>query len=115
MANPALAVRAYFEPLRTLAFGSISGAYAAIGTALSNPSRQLTVTNNTDVLITFSIDGSTDHFVLLPGSAWVNDICSNTSIIAGAFMLSQNTIIYAKGAPTIGSVYISTLYGSNTN
>lgn len=109
----ALSVRLQFEPLRTLAFGGISGTYAGIGTALSNPSRQLYIVNTTDVLLTFSDDGVNDHFVIPAMSYILLDTASNKTMLGGSFTISQGTRIYVKGAPTLGSVYLSTMYGSN--
>lgn len=108
-----LAVRLYPEVLRTLAFGSISGTYAAIGTGLSNPSRILYIVNTTDVLLTFSFDGVNDHFVIPASSYMLIDITSNTSIQGGFINVAQGQKIYVKGAPTLGSVYLSTFFGSN--
>ena len=43
-----LAVRMLYEPQRSLAFGSISGAYMGVGTAVTNPIRQFLIQNLTD-------------------------------------------------------------------
>ena len=114
MANPNLAVRLYPEVLRTLAFGSISGTYAGIGTPLLNPSRILYVVNVTDVLLTISFDGINDHFVIPSQSYILIDVTSNTTITGASLAISQGQRIYAKGAPSLGSVYLSTFFGSNT-
>ena len=42
------AVKAWAEPLRTVAFGSLTGSLAAIGSPLVNPARVMFVTNGTD-------------------------------------------------------------------
>ncbi len=104
-----LALRLAIEPLRTLAFGSISGTYAGIGSALSNPSRKLLFQNYTDVLITFSDDGVTDKFVLNPNTQFVLDEALNHH---GDYT-ALGTRFYAKGAPSSGAVYISTWYGAS--
>lgn len=114
MANPNLSVRIYPETLRTLAFGSVSGTYAGIGTAINNPARILYIVNSTDVLLTFSFDGINDHFVVFGNGFLLLDVTSNRSDTGGAFAISQGQRIYVKGAPTLGAVYLSVFYGSNT-
>jgi len=104
-----LALRLAIEPLRTLAFGGISGAYAGIGTAITNPSRKLLIQNYTDVLITFSDNGVTDKFVLNPGTQFILDEALNHQ---GDYTAS-GTRFYAKGAPSLGAVYLSTWYGAS--
>ena len=108
-----LAVRLYPEPLRTLAFGSISGTYAAIGSALLNPSRILYIVNTTDVLLTFSFDGVNDHFVIPSQSYILLDVTANTSIQGSFINIAQGQKIYVQGSPSSGSVYLSTFFGSN--
>ena len=108
-----LAIRLYAEPLRTLAFGSISGTYAAIGTALLNPSRMLYIVNATDVLLTFSFDGVTAHFVIPSQSYILLDVTSNQTLSSGIFNIALGQKIYVEGAPNLGAVYLSTFYGSN--
>jgi hypothetical protein len=111
MASANLAVRWYCEPLRSLAFGSISSSYAALGTAFANPSRQIYIVNYTDVLLTFSLDGTHDHFVVAPNSHFISDIMTNASIAGGSWAAAQGQVIYVKGAPTVNAVYLSTFYG----
>lgn len=111
-----LAVRLYPEAIRTLAFGLISGTYAAIGgasAAFLNPSRILYIVNVTDVLLTFSFDGVNDHFVIPSQSYLLLDVTSNMTLTGGSFTIAQGQKIYVKGAPTLGTVYLSTFYGSN--
>lgn len=106
-----LEIRATFEPLRTLAFGSISVTYAGIGTALAHPSRMMIVQNFTDVLITYSLDGINDHFVLPSNGQVIFDWTSNVTVSQG-FFIAEGVRLYAKGAPTLGAVYVSTIYGT---
>lgn len=108
-----LSVRLLAEPLRSLAFGSISGTYAGIGTVLSNPCRIIHFTNTTDVLLTLSFDGVSDHFVLPANGFLLLDVTSNKTVTGGSFTISQGQRFYAKGAPTLGAVYIAAFYGAN--
>jgi hypothetical protein len=107
-----LSIRFYPEPLRTLAFGSISGTYAGMGAPFSNPVRIFWLQNQTDALLTFSFDGVTDHFVL-PSQAFVLlDVTTNSSLPAGALYFAQGQRLYVKGSPGSGSVYLTVFYGS---
>lgn len=101
------------ETLRSLAFGSITNTYAAIGTALLNPSRIYLIQNGTDAVLTFSLDGVNNHFVVQPSAGMVIDVTANLSIPAGFFAIPQGTITFVKGAPGAGSVYLSSFYGKN--
>lgn len=109
----ALAVRFQFEPLRTLAFGGISGTYASIGTPFVHPSRLLYIVNTTDADLTFSDDGVNDQFVIPATSYILLDIGSNKTMLGGSLNIAQGTTIYVKGFPIEGSVYLTTAYGSN--
>lgn len=108
-----LASRLQFEDLRSLAFGSISGTYAGVGTSLSNPARAIIVNNATDVLLIFSIDGVNDHFVLPASTSIVLDIQSNKSNQEG-FYMAKGDRLYVQdngSAATSGAVYFSAIYG----
>ncbi len=109
MSSNQLAIRLAIEPLRSLAATVIGESYTGIGTALSNPSRKLLFQNYTDVLITFSDDGVNDKFVLEAGGQFILDEALNHN---GDYT-AQGTRFYAKGAPTTGSVYLSTWYGAS--
>lgn len=108
-----LASRLQFEDLRSLAFGSISGTYAGVGTKISNPARAILVNNATDVLMIFSIDGVNDHFVLPASTSLVLDIQANKSNIEG-FYMAKGDRLYVKdnsAAASSGAVYFSVIYG----
>ncbi len=108
-----LAIRILAEPVRSLAFGSISGTYAGIGTGFANPVRIIFVQNLTDVTLMFSLDGINDNFPLPSNSFLLLDVTANKTIDMGAF-LAQGTRVYVKtiGSPTMGSVYVSVFYGT---
>jgi hypothetical protein len=106
-----------FEALRSLAFGSISGTYAAIGSALTHACRMIGIDNLTDVNVTISFNGSTDHTVIPPGSGKIFDFSTNRAEPVGFLELPSNTTVYAKqtsGAPSSGSVYVTVMYASTT-
>lgn len=110
-----LAIRFAAEPVRSIAFGGISGSYAAIGSALVHPARQFLINNETDALLMFSLDGVNDHFAMPAGGNWINDISSNKSLLAQAWVLAAGTKLYVKniGSPSTGSVYFSVFYGQD--
>lgn len=107
--------RVRFETLRTVAFGGISGTYAALGSPLLHGARLIILDNltNDDLLISF--DGTNDHMVLVSTSAKIIDFASNKVGPVGQLELSKGTQVYVKqlsGAPTAGSVYLSVIYAA---
>lgn len=108
-----LAVRLYPEPIRTLAFGSISGTYAGIGTSFANASRLLIIQNFTEVTLTYSWDGVTDHLVLPTNGQIIIDVTANQTSTGGSLNFAIGTRIYVKGSPTTGAVYVTTFYGAS--
>jgi len=106
---------ARFEPLRSLAFGSISGTYSKVGTALSNAAHIINIDNTSDVQFTVSFDGINDHLIIPSEAGKVFDLSSNKISTVQKLMIPQNTQVYVKqttGAPTQGSIYVSVIYAS---
>jgi hypothetical protein len=101
------------EPIRSLAFGSISPAYMGIGTGFAYPSRLLVIQNLTDAQLMFSFDGVNDHLTLPSSSNIVLDVTTNQSLTQGNYW-SIGTRVYVKevGMPSDGTVYVTTFYGS---
>ena len=97
------------EPLRSLAFGSISVSYAQIGTAITNPSQLYYVQNLTNADMTFSQDGINDHFILPAGGFLLLDVGSNHGLY-GSLSVNAGTPLLVKGTATTGSVYLTTFY-----
>ena len=110
-----LAIKFRADAIRSLAFGSISGTYAAVGTALTKIARQFIFVNDTDVGVMISFEGSTDHIFLPAGGYILNDVASNQVSDQG-FYITMGTQMYVKdlgaGAAS-GSVYISFFYGKS--
>lgn len=108
-----LALRLYPETVRTLAFGSISGTYAGIGTSFSHPIRILFVQNLTDQTLMFSFDGVNDHFPLPEMGFLLLDVTANKSVSQG-FFIQEGQRLYVKDIgvnPTAGAVYVSVFFG----
>ena len=101
------------DTIRTLAFGSISGAFAKVGAVTTNATRLICITNNTDGDMFFSYDGINNMLFVAAGSFKLFDICSNRDDYNGAYLLSSQMQWYVKQstAPSKGAVYIEVLYG----
>lgn len=109
-----LAKKLLFEPARSLAWGSIGGAYMGVGTAFDKPVRLIILQNLTDGIVWFSFDGVEDHIPLASISYIILDVTANKTVDQGWF-IGEGTRIYAKslsGPFTGGSVYVSTCYGA---
>jgi len=105
-------VKVRYETLRSLAFGSISGSYAAIGAAFANPIRMLKITNTTDANLTISFDGVNDMDIITANTVEVLDYGSNKADTAGQLDQAVGQKIFVKGSPTTGTVYVTTIYAS---
>ena len=101
------------DTIRTLAFGSISGAYAKVGGATSNATRLICFTNNTYGDMFFSYDGRNNQLFVAAGSFKLFDICSNRDDRNGVYLLpsSQQWWVKQSTSPSKGAVYIEVLYG----
>lgn len=108
----AYGTRAAFDPLRELAFGSISGSYAAIGTALTDHARIVKFTNGTNAPMYISLDGTTDYDKIPANGFALYDFSTNRIRDDGLFV-PVGTIFYVKQdtAPSSGSVWVSVIYG----
>lgn len=102
-----------FDTIRTVAFGSISGTYAAVGTSFTNPVRLICFTNNTNGDMFFSVDGVNNHLFVAAGSFKLFDLSTNKHTYAPWWVLAPGTQFYVKQstAPTSGAVYIECLWG----
>lgn len=101
--------RIAWETLRSIDSATLTGSYQALGTPLSNPSYILKLVNNSTVLVTISIDASTDIDVAPAGSFWLYDE-GKVALSANAPALPKGTQIYVKGSAGTGSIYLVTQY-----
>lgn len=104
-----------FDTLRSLAFGGISAAYAAVGGALTVNPRIMCITNKTAGDMIFSTDNTnaSGQLFVPAGSFKLFDFTSN--LVPGkddSFVMAVGTIMYVKQvtAPTSGGVYIEYIY-----
>jgi hypothetical protein len=111
-----LSIKLLPEPIRSLAFGSISGTYAGIGSELANPARIILFQNYTDQTVMFSFNGIDDHFPIASNGFVLLDITANKTNTQG-FYIAEGTRFYVRdigSATTSGDVYISVFYGMDT-
>jgi hypothetical protein len=110
-----LSIRALPEPVRSTAFGSITGTYTGIGAPFDNPVHWFMVQNLTDAPVMISWDGINDHFPLPANGYVIMDVATNKTLTGGTFMVAQGTRFYVRSLtvtdPTLGSVYLSIFYG----
>jgi len=108
------AKRVYFDTLRTLAFGGISGTYAAVGAALTVNPRIMCVTNATNADMIFSDDSgnATGKLFVAASSFKLFDLTTNHVDKDDNFVIAKGVIMYVKqvSAPTSGSVYLEYVY-----
>lgn len=106
--------RAFFEALRSLAFGGISGTYAAVGSPTTHPVRGFCITNNTQGDMIFSLDNTVvaGQMFVARGSYKLWDIQANMNAqFDDKYVLPVGTQVYVKQltAPVSGDVYVEYL------
>jgi len=103
----------FAEPIRTAAFGSITGTYTEVGAPLTNPVRVFNFQNQTDADLLISFNGTDDHIFLPSHGFFVLDITANKNSPSGFFIFS-NAPIFVKDngtPPTTGALYVMSFYG----
>lgn len=115
MSNVTSSVRVRYEPLRSLAFGSITSSYVGVGLPFSNPIRLIKFTNETDASVLVSLDGINNHDVVAGNGFALYDYGSNKADAAGLLEQPQGDRIYVKAEsalPTEGTFYVTVVYAS---
>lgn len=109
------AKKVYFDTLRTVAFGGISGTYAVVGGPFTVEARIICFTNKTQGDMIFSTDNTnaTGQIFVPAGTFKLYDLTAN--LIPGkddSFVVAKGTQFYVKQvtAPTSGAVYIENVY-----
>ena len=105
--------KAQMDAIRTVANGSLSGSYAAIGTPFAYQARIICWTNTTNEDVLFSMDGSTDQVIVPAGSFKLFDITTNhRPVNQDDFCFAIGTQWYVKyvSMPNSGAVYLEVLY-----
>ena len=92
------------QPLRTLAFGAVSGTYALVGTLFGAGICFLAIRTTFDTDVTISLDGVHDWIVM--GSTddrLVLDAKSDGAVLSGFLG------VWVKGTVASGNIYVTTL------
>jgi hypothetical protein len=98
--------RITWETLRSVDSATLTGVYVPVGSAFAHPSYKCKLVNNSNVLVTISIDGATDIDVAPAGSFWLYD----ETITAREEALPKGTQIFVKGTVGTGLIYLVTQY-----
>lgn len=105
---------AQFDTLRTVAFGSITGSYTALGSATTNRWHAFRIVNNTDKDMLFSLDGTHDQLFVPAASFLLYDLSSDypafNSNSVMVFPIGTQFYVKYSAAPSTGAVYIEGLY-----
>ena len=106
--NQICAIDAY----RTLAHGSITTSFVAVGTPFLHMLRVICLTNNTDGDVIFSTDGATSQLFVAAGGFKLFDLTTNRET-ATNFYLPYGTQFYVmySTSPSKGAVYVEGIYG----
>lgn len=98
--------RIAWEILRVFDSATLTGGFDAVGGPLLHPSIKLKLVNNSDALVTISIDGINDIDVAPPNSFWLYDEQITTLHEA----IPEGTQIYVKGTAGTGNIYLVSQY-----
>ena len=109
-----MGIVAKLDTLRSLAFGSISGTYAAVGAALTHPANMFRIINATNGDMLLSIGGTIDNFFVPANSFVLYDVATNKAFPDRILKLAVGDRFYVKQstAPSSGSVYIEIVYSN---
>ncbi len=105
--------RITWEVLRTLDSSTMSSSstYYKVGTALLHPSYKLKMVNNSNVLVTVSIDGINDYDVCPANSFWLYDETQAQISTCSSPAIPQGTQISVKSAGAgAGLIYLVSQY-----
>lgn len=105
--------KAVLDVIRSTAYTSITGSFAAIGTPLAYQARIICFTNTTDKDMFFSMNGTDNQLIVAAGGFKLFDITTNhRPVNQDDFCFAIGTQWYVKydSAPTKGAVYIEIVY-----
>lgn len=93
---------------------ALTGSFAALnGSGTTQPLKILKIYNASDVGITLSLNGSTNHDFMPAGGTFLLDVQANASKVAGgdgSWLVKKGQIIYGKGSAGTGNLYITGYY-----
>ncbi len=89
-------VRLKPEEIREVAFGSLTGSFVQLGGDIVRPLNEITLMNETNAAVYVSLDGTTNHFRISPGTARTIDIKANDGLLE----IGQKFYVKYATAPT---------------
>jgi len=97
--------RVDWEALRTLDSATLGATRVAIGGPLVHPAYKLKLVNNSNILVTISINGTSDVDVAPANSFWLydEDVTQNHEGIPAG---TQIFVLSSTGAPGVGNIYL---------
>lgn len=101
-----LTTKSTWEPLRSIDSATLTGSYQALGTPLQHPSIILKLVNNSTVLVTISINGTSDVDVAPASSFFLYDEMKTQAHEAAP----AGTQFFVKGSAGTGSIYLVSKY-----
>jgi hypothetical protein len=101
--------RVAWEVLRSRDSATLNGTYQTLGGPLLNASYILKLVNNSNVLVTISVDGISDFDVAPANSFWLYDEGKSGTNSAYPAM-PEGTQILIKGSAGVGSIYLVSQY-----
>lgn len=103
------------EPVREVAFGSITASYTTVGSILSDYTRIACFNNSTNKDLYISFDGVNNHLRIAANGFKLFDITANEVSPDEGWFINKRTQFYVKqtadGAPTSGNFWIEILAG----
>lgn len=106
----AFGTKVQFNPIGTVAFGSITGTYAAFGPPMPGHARIIRISNDSNEDVLISADGVTDNLRIASNSFLLLDFSANKIQDDGLFV-AMGVQFYIKyvSAPSSGSIWIEVI------
>ena len=101
------------EVLQSTAEAAITASFTAVGSPFTAPIRIMTLVNNTDGDMIFSLDGVNSHFFVPKNSFRLYDFTTNRQTVDQMFVIKEGTQVFVKysSSPSTGAVYVEGIYG----
>jgi hypothetical protein len=101
------------DGLRSLAAGSISATYAAVGTVFTHQMRLVKLINNTNADCFVSFDGINDNDFVPANGFSLYDCNTNKNLPDSRWIFQPSTTVYVRsiGAPSTGAFYVVAIFG----
>ncbi len=98
-----------YDTMRSRDSATFTGSYQTLGSVFTHAASILKIVNNSTVLVTLSIDGTSDHDILPSNSFFLYDETANSPHTENTYMRA-GTQFYIKGSAGTGSVYLVVQY-----